>query len=104
MTVNYLVLAGIVLFALAIGAGAAGTYHNVRNARGPKERSLVARVALVSWLVIFSMLACAYLLHPPVLYVVMAAYFIICPILVYRWANKHQLVRWIEQRENGHTG
>lgn len=94
-------LVGIIFFLFAIGVGAAASYLNVKRAQGPKEKSFVLKVSIVSWLVIFSMLACAYFLKPPVLYLVMAGYFIVCPILVYQWSTKHQLIRLVEQREIG---
>ncbi len=94
-------LIGSFFFLFAIGVGVTASYLNVKRAHGPKEKSFVLKVSLVSWMVIFSMLACAYFLKPPLLYLVMAGYFIVCPILVYQWSTKHQLIRLLEERENG---
>lgn len=90
---------GLVIMATAIGGGILATYYNVRNAIGPKEKAFVSQVCVVSWLIVFSLLLFAYFLPSPHRFVVAALYLIVCPLLVYRWTNKHQLIRMIEQRD-----
>lgn len=92
-------LIGGALFVTAFIIGGLASYKNIRDARGPKERSYVWRVCALSWGIILSMLVLAYLVHPPWLYGVVAAYFIATPILFYRWATTHQLIRELERRE-----
>jgi Ca2+/Na+ antiporter len=90
---------GGVIFATAVAIGGLASFRNIREARGPKERSYVLRACAISWSIILSMLVSAYLLHPPWLYLVMAAYFVVTPVLFFRWATTHQLIREVERRE-----
>jgi hypothetical protein len=93
---------GITLVAIALIGGGVATYANVRHARGPRERTFVWRVCVAGWALIISMLALMYLLPAPYRYLTIFVYFVICPWLIYRWSNTHQLIRILEQRE--HTG
>ena len=93
---------GLTLVAIALIGGGVATYANVRNARGPRERAFVWRVCVAGWALIISMLALMYLLPVPYRYLTIFVYFVICPWLIYRWSNTHQLIRILEQRE--HTG
>lgn len=97
---SFKVMLGLVLTVIALMGGAAASYLNVRNARGPKERAFVWRVCVVAWTVIVSMLLAVYFLPPPWRYFAAGGYFVVCPILVYRWATTHQLIRMVEEREN----
>jgi hypothetical protein len=90
---------GLVLMGLSLLGGAVATYFNVHNAVGPKERAFAARVCTVSWLIAASMLIFVYFLPSPHRFVVAGLYLLICPPLVYKWTNTHQLIRMIEQRE-----
>ena len=98
MSTALLVGSGIFITAFVIGGVA--SYRNIRDARGPKERSYVVRVCALSWGIILSMLVFAYLLPPPWLYVVVGAYFLTTPVLFFRWATTHQLIRKLESRGN----
>jgi predicted membrane channel-forming protein YqfA (hemolysin III family) len=102
--ISFPALIGVILFFVAIGVGTAASYLNVTRSRGPKEKSFVFWVSIASWVILLSMLACAYFLKPPLLYPVMAGYFIVCPVLVYNWSTKHQLIRLVEQREAEESG
>jgi amino acid transporter len=93
-------IAGGALFGVAFVVGGLASYRNIRNSRGPRERKYVLRMCGLSWLVILSMLCCAYALTAPLLYYVMAAYFIVTPVLFYRWTTTHQLIRELERRES----
>ena len=93
------VLLGILLMGVAILGGALATYHNVRNAKGPKERAFVIKICAISWIIIISLLLFVYGLPPPYRYVVLFLYFVGCPILIYKWATMHQLIRLLEQKE-----
>jgi hypothetical protein len=42
--------AGIAGGAMGVMGGAIGTYYSIRHARGPRERALTIRLALLSWL------------------------------------------------------
>lgn len=92
-------IAGGVLFAAAFIVGGVASWKNIRDSKGPLERRYVVRMCLLSWILIFSMLTFAYVLHPPWLYAVIGAYFIATPVLFYRWATTHQLIRERERRD-----
>jgi ABC-type transport system involved in multi-copper enzyme maturation permease subunit len=89
---------GILVMGTAILGGVIATYYNVRNVSGPKERAFVVQVCTVSWLIVFSLLLLTYFLPSPHRFVVAALYLLVCPLMVYRWTNKHQLIRMIEER------
>jgi Ca2+/Na+ antiporter len=93
-------LIGAVIFLTALGLGVSASIMMVRRAQGPKERVFVLRISIISWAIILSLLATAYFLRPPWMYIVLAFYFIVCPTLVYRWSTKHQLIRVLERREH----
>ena len=79
--------------------GSIATYSNVKNTRGPKERSFVIRISAASWLLVMSMLLFVYYIPSPYRYWILAAYFIACPILIYNWSTTHQLIRLVEERD-----
>ena len=91
---------GIVLLAVALGGGAYASFKNLRGARGPKEKSFVVRVCVLGWLLMLSMPVVLYLLPPPWRYLALAAYLIGVPVLIYRWATIHQLIRIVEGRKH----
>jgi len=97
-------ITGITLVAIALIGGGVATYANVRNARGPRERAFVWRVCVAGWSLIVSMLALMYLLPAPYRYLTVFVYFVICPWLIYRWSNTHQLIRILEKREHNGEG
>lgn len=92
-------ITGLILMGVALLGGAVATYYNVHNAVGPKERVFTTRVCTISWIVAVSMLLTVYFLPSPYRFVAAALYLIICPPLVYKWTNTHQLIRIIELRE-----
>lgn len=98
------VIFGLLLVCVALVGGGVATIANVRNARGPRERTFVWKVCFAGWGLILSMLALMYLLHPPWRYITVFAYFVVCPWLIYRWSHTHQLIRILEQREKDGTG
>lgn len=90
---------GLLVMGVAISGGIVATYYNVRNVSGPKERSFVIQVCTVSWLIVLSLLLFAYFLPSPHRFIVSGLYLVICPLMVFRWTNKHQLIRMIEERD-----
>lgn len=89
---------GLTLLAIAIGGGGWASWVNIRQAQGPRERSFVIRICLISWLLILSMLGCMYALPSPLRYAAVLFYFAGLPLLIYRWAKTHQLIRKLEAR------
>ena len=90
---------GGVLFATAFLIGGLASYKNITSSKGPLERRYVTRMCAMSWSLVVSMLAFAYFLNPPWLYAVISAYFVITPVLFYRWTTTHQLIREKERRD-----
>ena len=90
---------GLLVMGTAILGGVVATYYNVRNVSGPKERAFVIQVCTVSWLIVLSLLLFAYFLPSPHRFIVAGLYLVVCPMMVYRWTNKHQLIRMIEERD-----
>lgn len=84
---------------VALSAGALGTWHNIRSAQGPREHRLVVRSSLALWLLVGSMLAVVYISPSQYRFAVLLVYFIVCPILLYRWTLMHQLARLADQRD-----
>ena len=84
---------------VALAAGVVATYYNVRLARGPREKSFTVRVCIASWLVVAWMLACAYFLPSPYRFYSTGLFLLVCPLLVYKWAHTHALIRMLEQQD-----
>jgi drug/metabolite transporter (DMT)-like permease len=90
---------GALLMFVALAAGAVATYFNLRLAKGPREKAFTSRVCVVSWLVVALMLACAYFLPSPYRFYSTALFLLVCPMLVYKWAHTHALIRMLEQQD-----
>lgn len=90
---------GVSLMLLALSGGALGTYHNIRNAQGPRERSYAIRMMAASWLLVLSMLVALYLTGGRSRYYVLGLYFVLCPLLIYKWSTTLQLIRMLDQRD-----
>ena len=97
-------LLGLCLFLLAVGVGLLASFHNVRNSKGPKEKAYVLRVCVIFWVLILSLLALVYYLPAPYRYIATFAYFVACPVFVYKTSKTHQLIRIIEEREREAQG
>lgn len=92
---------GITLLGVALIGGGYASYVNLRNARGPRERRFVARACVLGWAIVLSMLALVYWFPAPYRYVIALGYFIATPMLIYRWALTHQMLRVLDARERG---
>ncbi|HMP76176.1 MAG TPA: hypothetical protein PKE12_07770 [Kiritimatiellia bacterium] len=93
------IIVGLVLVGLALTGGGYASYTNVRDARGPRERRFVIRVCVLGWLLILSMLALVYALPAPYRYITALVYFVVTPVIIYRWSLTHQLLRVLDERE-----
>ena len=83
----------------ALAGGALGTYNNVRNASGPRERAFAIRMSAACWLIVASMLVALRMTHGHTRFYVLVGYFIVTPPLLYRWSTMHQMIRMLDQRE-----
>ena len=90
--------------AIALIGGALGTFHNIVHAQGPRERAFTIRMSIVVWLLVISMLAAIYWIPGHLRYYVLGGYFVVCPILLYKWSNTHQLIRMLDRREQDEKG
>lgn len=95
------IIVGAALMLVALVGGALGTWHNIRGVQGPRERKLVVRASIALWLLVGSMLAVLYVAPPKFRFAILLVYFVICPILLYRWSLAHQLARVADQRARG---
>lgn len=93
------IIIGASLMLLAIAGGTLGTYHYIRNARGPRERAFAIRMLSVCWLLVAVMIAAVNLTEGRVRTLVLAGFFIVCPALFYRWSTRLQLIRMVDRRE-----
>lgn len=101
---SFKALFGLIFVLLALIGGLYASYANLRNARGPRERRFVARACVLGWLLILSMIVLIFSLPAPFRYFVALVYFIGAPILIYRWAITHQMLRLLDQRDADETG
>lgn len=91
------------MIGVALAGGLYASYVNIRNARGPRERKFVIRACAVGWALILSMLAVIYWLPAPYRYVAALIYFLAIPVLIYRWALTHQMIRLLDERDREAT-
>lgn len=80
---------GLVGGAIGVAGGAFGTWASIRNTSGPRERTLIVRAALVTWILVAAMLAGLLLLPPPWSAAVWIPYGIALPLGI-RWINRRQ--------------
>ena len=97
-------IVGLCLMALALAGGVIGTYNNIKNAIGPRERAFTIRMSVVAWLFVASLLMAIYVTHGHIRLYVLIAFFILCPVLLYKWSNTQQLIRRLDQREHEDDG
>lgn len=101
---SFSAIIGYCLMGLALLGGVLGTYHNIANASGPRERAFAIKMSAVVWLLVASMLAAITLIPGHLRYYVLGGYFVICPILLYKWSNTHQMIRMLDQRDRDEKG
>ncbi len=94
---------GITLILAVLAAGMAVGYLNVKRARGPKERRFVRRACLATWGLVLLFLFCLFGLPSPYRYLSAAGFFVLLPLLMFRWATQHQLVRRIDAQDAAHA-
>ena len=94
-------LAGSLMIAIALLAFALTTYYNLRASRGPRERQFVLRACLIVLLLMVSLLTLMYYLPSPYRYLVLLGYMVVLPLLLYRLATVHQLIRYLEEHQTG---
>ena len=93
-------LAGASVF-VASGAGILlACYLNIRNTRGPKERTflILSTFGLLAFL--GAVLALMYFLPKPYNFLTLVPFFLVAPFLIYRSSLRRQLIRELESRED----
>ena len=93
LTINPVFLAGVIISAIAVLGLAVASVLNVRGARGPKERRFLAWCTIGLWILLGILIFLMALLGPPWRYVVLGAYFLMIPYVVYRVSMRRQLIR-----------
>src|SRR5262245_30794797 len=84
--------------AIGVAGGLLGTYLSIRNTRGPRERSLMIRVALLCWLLVIAFSAGIFLIPTWHKHLLWAPYVVVLFLLI-RWCNRSQAR--IRQEEAG---
>lgn len=100
MDIKFIFSLGV--FAVFLLAGVVVSILNVRDAKGPKERRFVGRACLMIWGLLISMLLLAVFLEPPFRYIVIAGFVVLFPLLIFRFATMHQLIRKVDERDALH--
>ena len=90
------VLMGLVFGGLLLLIGAVGTFHSVKNTKGPRERVFATRSNLGAWIAIFVFFMTVYFLPEPYNYLVVVLYFAAFPFVVYRVCSRRLKIRRIE--------
>lgn len=101
-SINFII--GIGLVGLAFIGGVLGTWHNIHNAQGPRERAYAIRMSLLCWLLVIAMFAALALTFGALRKYILIGSFILFPILIYRWSTRHQLIRIVDQRDQDEEG
>lgn len=90
------VLIGIAFSVLLLIVGAVGTIQSAKNAKGPKERSFAARSNMLAWVMIALFFGTIYFLPDPYNILIVVAYFVIFPFVVYRVCSRRLKIRRLE--------
>ncbi len=91
---------GLCLMALALAGGAVGTYNTIKNARGPRERAFTIRMFIACWILVACLLLALYVTQGRIRIGILIIFFILCPVLLYKWSTMQQLIHKLDQREN----
>lgn len=88
---------GALGFTLALGLVL--SWLNVRGSQGPKERRYVTRACTGSLVLMLVVVGGGYFLESPYRYIVMLIGLFGIPVLIYRSAKVHLLIREMESRD-----
>jgi hypothetical protein len=83
---------------IGVAGGLLGTYFSIRNAKGPRERALMIRAALLCWLLVMTFAAGVFLIPTWHKHLLWAPYVVVLFLLI-RWCNRSQAR--IRQEESG---
>jgi hypothetical protein len=98
VSIHPLLIAGMAILILAIGAGAVAAWLNIQGCPGPRERRLVGLCTLVVWGLIALLLWLMTVLPAPGRYLLLIPYFTLLPWFVYRVSVRRQKLRRLESR------
>lgn len=91
-------IVGMVLLAIMLVGGVAGTISSLRACRGERERRFVIRAFAGIWGLFATFVAAVLFLPSPYRWVAGGILLVLMPVLIYRWATQHQLIRILEER------
>jgi hypothetical protein len=88
---------GLFFGGLIILIGLVASVQNIQSAKGPKERSFVARSNLAAWISITIFFTGWFFVPHPYSYLLLILYFGIFPFVVYRFCSMRLLIRRLEK-------
>ena len=88
---------GIIGAAIGIAGGAVGTYFSIKNTRGPRERQLMVRASIATWIGVTLFLVLLFLLPSPYRWLIWIPYVVILPLAITSLNRKQQAIRSEEQ-------
>jgi len=91
-------IGGIIGAIVGVAGGALGTYMSIRNSRGPLERALMVRSAVVAWIAVVIFVGLMLVLPSPYRYLLWVPYGILLPLGI---ARVNRRVREIRDSEQG---
>lgn len=89
---------GLTLLTVTLAGGVAGTISSLRACRGARERRFVIRAFAGIWSLFAAFVASVVFLPSPYRWVAGGILLVLMPVLIYRWATQHQLIRILEER------
>ena len=90
-------LMGILFGTLILLIGFVGTFHSVKNTKGPRERAFATQSNLVAWVAIALFFSTIYFLPDPYNILIVVGYFLVFPFVVYRVCSRRLLIRRMEE-------
>lgn len=92
-------IGGIAGGVVGLLGGIAGTYVGVSNARGPRERGFIARMAVLTWALTLGMLAWLLYAPPPHNYLAWVPYALALPVTLRAMGRRQAALRRADDEE-----
>jgi hypothetical protein len=82
-------LGGIIGGALGLLGGVVGTYFSIKNTAGPRERTFMIRVAILTWILVAAFICGLFAIPKPFNFLLWLPYGIALPLAIL-WCNRRQ--------------
>jgi len=92
------IAAGIIGAVIGIAGGAFGTYLSIKNTLGPRERQLMVRASIATWMGVTLFLLLLLLLPSPYRWFLWIPYVVVLPLAILSLNRKQKAIRTEEQR------